>query len=134
MSQGHALYCACIEDWVRTISAGGMNFLISYLLNTFAEFVYEFLYQLADLAESEKVHGCCKTAYESTLAKHHPWMIRKGALVAMYTLPTQGELLKRVCTNVSTATECLPEMLKATKTVYDRTHALYTIHDLHSLP
>ncbi|XP_073844625.1 ceramide-1-phosphate transfer protein [Musca autumnalis] len=98
------------------------------------EFVYEFLLKLAELAENDKVHQTCKLAYESTLAKHHPWVVRKGALVAMYALPTQGELLKRVCSNVPRAIEILPEMLKNTKVVYDRTHALYTIYDLHALP
>lgn len=89
---------------------------------------------MSDLTENEKVHQTCKTAYESTLAKHHTWVIRKGALVAMYALPTQGELLKRVCSNVPRAIEILPEMLKNTKIVYDRTHALYTLYDLHALP
>lgn len=103
-------------------------------LFVFPEFVYEFLLKLAELAENEKVHQTCKTAYENTLAKHHPWVVRKGALVAMYALPTQGELLKRVCANVPRAIEILPEMLKNTKIVYDRTHALYTLYDLHALP
>ncbi|XP_075166610.1 ceramide-1-phosphate transfer protein [Haematobia irritans] len=98
------------------------------------EFIYEFLTQLADLAEDVKVQQTCKAAYENTLAKHHTWVIRKGAVVAMYTLPTKEELMKRVCANVSLAKELLPEMLKNTKIVYDRTHALYDLHDLHSLP
>lgn len=100
----------------------------------FPEFVYEFLNRLANLSESDKVHGCCKTAYEATLAKYHPWVVRKGALVAMYALPTQGELLKRVCCNVDRVADYLPEMLENTKLVYDRTQALYTLYDLHHLP
>lgn len=98
------------------------------------EFVYEFLSRLSELSECDKIHGCCKSAYNDTLAKHHPWVIRKGALVAMYALPTQGELLKRVCINVPRAIETLPEMLKNTKCVYDRTEKLYTLYDLHALP
>lgn len=86
------------------------------------------------MCETDKVHSCCKTAYESTLAKYHPWVVRKGALVAMYALPTQGELLKRVCCNPERVAEMLPEMLKNTKIVYDRTQALYTLYDLHHLP
>ena len=61
-------------------------------------------------------------------------MIRKGAVVAMYALPTQGELLKRVCDNVPKAIETLPHMLKHTKLVYDRTENLYTVYELHDLP
>ncbi|KAI9583493.1 ceramide-1-phosphate transfer protein [Glossina fuscipes] len=98
------------------------------------EFIYEFLSRLASLTEFDKTQLACKLAYEMTLAKHHPWVIRKGALVAMYALPTQGELLKRVCCNVARAIEILPEMLNNTKLVYDRTEALYTLYDLHHLP
>ncbi|XP_018795821.1 PREDICTED: ceramide-1-phosphate transfer protein [Bactrocera latifrons] len=98
------------------------------------EFIYEFLKRLSELNECDKTHSCCKSAYNDTLAKHHPWVVRKGAVVAMYALPTQGELLKRVCINVSRAIEVLPEMLQHTKSVYDRIELLYTTHDLHDLP
>ncbi|XP_053964510.1 ceramide-1-phosphate transfer protein [Anastrepha ludens] len=98
------------------------------------EFIYEFLRRLSELNECDKTHACCKSAYNDTLAKHHPWVVRKGAVVAMYALPTQGELLKRVCVNASHAVEVLPEMLKHTKSVYDRVEILYSAHDLHGLP
>ncbi|XP_054739676.1 ceramide-1-phosphate transfer protein [Anastrepha obliqua] len=98
------------------------------------EFIYEFLRRLSELNECDKTHTCCKSAYNDTLAKHHPWVVRKGAVVAMYALPTQGELLKRVCVNASHAVEVLPEMLKHTKSVYDRVEVLYSAHDLHGLP
>ncbi|XP_037948756.1 ceramide-1-phosphate transfer protein [Teleopsis dalmanni] len=98
------------------------------------EFVYEFLNRLSELEEHDKLHNCSKEVYNDTLGKHHPWMIRKGAVLAMYALPTQGELLKRVCVNVPRAKEVLPDMLKNTKTVYERTDSLYTHFDLHGLP
>ena len=98
------------------------------------EFAYEFLKRLSELNDCDKTHACCKNAYNDTLGKHHPWVIRKGALVAMYALPTQGELLKRVCVNASRAIETLPEMLQNTKHVYDRTDKLYHLFDLQSLP
>ncbi|XP_017472488.1 PREDICTED: ceramide-1-phosphate transfer protein [Rhagoletis zephyria] len=98
------------------------------------EFIYEFLRRLSELNECDKTHACCKSAYNETLAKHHPWVVRKGAVVAMYALPTQGELLKRVCMNVTRAIEVLPEMLKHTKSVYDRVELLYSDNDLHGLP
>lgn len=98
------------------------------------EFVHEFLFRVGDLKECDKTHGCCKIAYNDTLAKHHPWLIRNGALVAMYAMPTKGELLKRTGLTESRATEVLPEMLRATKIVHDRTENLYTLFDLHKLP
>lgn len=52
----------------------------------------------------------------------------------MYTMPTRDQLLGRVCRDVPDAIECLPRMLAATALVYDRTHQLYTLHELHALP
>lgn len=98
------------------------------------EFIYEFLQKLAELGENEKTSGCCKSSYNNTLAKYHPWVIRKAANVAMYALPCQGDLLRKVCIDVPKAVQDLPEMLKITKIVYDRIERLYTTHDLHWLP
>lgn len=98
------------------------------------EFIYEFLQKLAELEEHEKTSGCCKSCYNKTLAKYHPWVIRKAANVAMYALPLQGDLLRKVCIDVPKAVQELPEMLKFTKIVYDRVEVLYTTHDLHWLP
>lgn len=119
---------------VYYITLNSLIFFFPFNSIFFLEFVYEFLNSLADLCENDKTHGCCKTSYETTLAKHHPWVVRKGALVAMYALPTKGELLKRVCCNADRVTDFLPEMLKNTKVVYDRTQDLYTLYDLHQLP
>ncbi|KAL7737809.1 hypothetical protein ACLKA6_006195 [Drosophila palustris] len=100
------------------------------------EFVYEFLLRLQNVEDNEKAHTVCKSAYNDTLAKHHTFIIRKGAQVAMFAMPTRGDLLKRVCPNVDVASamELLPNMLKHMRVAYDRTDELYTLHDLHNLP
>uniref|UniRef100_T1H6I4 Glycolipid transfer protein domain-containing protein n=1 Tax=Megaselia scalaris TaxID=36166 RepID=T1H6I4_MEGSC len=98
------------------------------------EFIYEFLQKLAELEDHDKTSTCCKASYNNTLAKYHPWVVRKAANVAMYALPTQGDLLRKVCLDVPKAVQELPEMLKYTKIVYDRVENLYTMHDLHWLP
>ncbi|KAL5288036.1 GLTPD1 family protein [Megaselia abdita] len=98
------------------------------------EFIYEFLQKLAVLEDNEKTSSCCKSSYNNTLAKYHPWVVRKAANVAMYALPCQGDLLRKVCIDVPRAVQELPEMLKFTKIVYDRVELLYTTHDLHWLP
>lgn len=61
-------------------------------------------------------------------------LVRKGAIVAMYTMPTRDQLLNRVCLDVDCAIELLPEMLETTNDVYDRTQQLFTDYDLHGLP
>lgn len=92
---------------------------------------------MGELKDEENTGTVCREAYDRTLAKHHPFFIRKGAQIAMYTLPTREQLLKRVCGDeegVRQAIETLPKTLDATDAVYRRIEALYTHYDLHALP
>ncbi|XP_029039265.1 ceramide-1-phosphate transfer protein [Osmia bicornis bicornis] len=99
------------------------------------DFIREFLRQLGDLSDSDKTSSCCQDAYNKTLAKHHPWVIRKAAVVAMYTMPTRELLFKKVCgANVQRNVDVLPKMLEVTADVFNRTHYLYDIYEVHSLP
>ncbi|XP_044268372.1 ceramide-1-phosphate transfer protein [Tribolium madens] len=101
------------------------------------DFIREFLKNVGELKDEENTGGVCREAYDRTLAKHHPYMIRKGAQIAMYTLPTREQLLKKVCGDeigVKEALETLPKTLDATDAVYTRIEALYTNYDLHALP
>lgn len=98
------------------------------------EFILEFLMQISKLSPCDKTSAVCQVAYNDTLAKHHPWVIRKAAVIAMYTLPVQQDLLNKVCIDVDNAVLNLPKMLRLTKTIYDRTHNLYSEFDLHNLP
>ncbi|XP_055859199.1 ceramide-1-phosphate transfer protein [Episyrphus balteatus] len=131
-----------IKQMIEYEKSGGLLNDTSYVsgsrtllrLHRGLEFVHEFLLRVGDLGECDKTSGCCKSAYNDTLSKHHSWLIRRGALVAMYAMPTKGELLKRVGVSQSRATEILPDMLKATKIVHNRTESLYTLFELHELP
>ncbi|XP_058067340.1 ceramide-1-phosphate transfer protein [Anopheles bellator] len=98
------------------------------------DFIQEFLKRVSELEGDVKTNVVCQSAYNDTLAQFHPWLIRKGANVAMYALPTRDQLLDRVCLDVSVAMKMLPEMLSVTRSVYDRTQDLYTKYDLHGLP
>ncbi|XP_037049252.1 LOW QUALITY PROTEIN: ceramide-1-phosphate transfer protein-like [Bradysia coprophila] len=98
------------------------------------DFIREFLFNLGKLNPSEKTSTVCQAAYTQTLAQYHPWLVRKGAMVAMYTMPTRDQLLNKVCLDVERAIELLPEMLETTRNVYDRTQQLFTDFDLHGLP
>lgn len=89
---------------------------------------------MGKLSPNDKTSSCCQTAYNQTLAQFHPWLVRKGAIVAMYAMPTRDQMLNRVCLDVEQAIQLLPNMLKATEQVYERTHNLYTVFDLHELP
>lgn len=100
-----------------------------------ADFIYLFLKRLGEL-ETGNANTCavCQSAYNETLAQFHPWLIRKGAVMAMYAMPNRDHLLEKVCLDASTAVKLLPEMLAVARQVYDRTQALYTKYDLHGLP
>lgn len=99
------------------------------------DFIREFLRQLGELGDTDKTSTCCQDAYNKTLAKHHPWVIRKAAIVAMYTMPTRELLFKKVCgANVQRNVDILPKMLEVTADVFNRTHTLYELHQLHTLP
>lgn len=99
------------------------------------DFIKEFLRQLGDLLDTDKTSSCCQDAYNNTLAKHHPWVIRKAAIVAMYTMPTRETLFKKVCgENVQRNMDVLPKMLEVTADVFNRTESIYETYQLHALP
>lgn len=52
--------------------------------------------QLGEITDGEKTSSYCQDAYNKTLAKYHPWVIKKAAIVAMYTMPTREVLFKKV--------------------------------------
>uniref|UniRef100_A0A6M2DF26 Glycolipid transfer protein domain-containing protein n=1 Tax=Xenopsylla cheopis TaxID=163159 RepID=A0A6M2DF26_XENCH len=100
------------------------------------DFIREFLRALGELENCQKTSHVCQIAYNNTLAKYHPWLVKKGANVAMYTMPTREVLLKKVCgdeDDVQRAIAVLPDMLLITADVYKRTEDLYTNYDLHDL-
>ncbi|XP_024877610.1 ceramide-1-phosphate transfer protein [Temnothorax curvispinosus] len=99
------------------------------------DFIREFLQQLNDLTDIDKTVCCCQDAYNKTLAKHHSWVIRKAAIVAMYTMPTREALFKKVCgENVQRNIDILPKMLEVTADVFNRTDSIYKTYQLHTLP
>ena len=70
-----------------------MKFNTKHLIS---DFISEFLKQLGEISDTDKTSCCCQDAYNKTLAKHHPWIIKKAAIVAMYTMPTKEVLFKKV--------------------------------------
>ncbi|XP_060518525.1 ceramide-1-phosphate transfer protein [Cylas formicarius] len=101
------------------------------------DFIRLFLKKLSELEDQETTSKACKEAYDLTLTHHHSFLVRTSAHLAMYTLPTRGELLQRVCgkeEDVKQTLEILPNTLIATSVVYTRIDTLYSLHDLHNLP
>lgn len=98
------------------------------------DFTRNFLRKLAELCPEDKTNDACKVSYQETLAPYHPFLIRKGANLAMYALPTRDALLNKVCKDVGESVKALPEMLKYTDEVYDRIQKHYELNDLLALP
>lgn len=101
------------------------------------DFIRLFMRSLGEIQNCDQTSSVCQEAYDKTLANYHPWLIKKGAKIAMYTMPTREQLLKKVCGNsdqeIQRAIDILPKMLEITTDVYERVEALYTVNNLHSL-
>ena len=96
-----------------------------------------FMRKLSESTDSDSSGSLASEAYSCTLANFHPWLIRKAALLAMYTLPSVGDLIKKVApetSNRDTATKLLVEVVEAIDVVYNETEELYTKNNLHGLP
>ncbi|CAG7838302.1 unnamed protein product [Allacma fusca] len=60
-------------------------------------FVSQFLDKSLEINDVDGTTHICKAAYDNTLARYHPWLIKKGAHMAMYALPTKYDLFTKVC-------------------------------------
>ncbi|XP_021945493.1 ceramide-1-phosphate transfer protein [Folsomia candida] len=100
-------------------------------------FVSKFLGKVDEIKDSEGTAHVCKEAYTQTLSKFHPWLIQKGALLAMYALPTKKDLISRVCDGrieTSEVRRLLHEVIASTQRVYDYCETAYRDNDLLDLP
>ena len=76
-------------------------------------------------------------AYKQSLANYHPWLVRKAAVWAMYTLPNIDDLKKKIAApnmEHQEMKQLLKDVTEVMKPVYDITEELYTRHNLHGLP
>ncbi|KXJ20722.1 Ceramide-1-phosphate transfer protein [Exaiptasia diaphana] len=92
---------------------------------------------LSEASDKDDSSKLAADAYNETLARYHPWLIRKAALLAMYTLDNVGDMIKKASggnANEEEAKKLLKEGVDAIQPVYDATEALYTSYDLHGLP
>ncbi|XP_044741638.1 ceramide-1-phosphate transfer protein [Chrysoperla carnea] len=100
------------------------------------DFIRVFLRDLSQLQSTVCVAQCCKQAYDRTLSKYHSWFIRKAVNLATYTMPTQRQLLNKVCgsdVEIQNTLQLLPTMLEVTDEVYNRTQSIFEISNLLNL-
>jgi len=116
-------------------SSGSRTFL---RLHRSLIFVSKFLGKMDSIEDQDGISRVCKESYAQTLAKFHPWLIQKGAGLAMLGLPTKKDLIAKVCINGDVendeVTPIMRDVIKLTSDIYDQCEKLYTEHDLHGLP
>uniref|UniRef100_A0A6M2CV73 Putative cytoplasm ovary overexpressed n=1 Tax=Rhipicephalus microplus TaxID=6941 RepID=A0A6M2CV73_RHIMP len=99
------------------------------------EFIAALFKAISTANDDASVAKMAKESYDQTLAKYHPWLIRKGASVAMLTLPKVQDIfakalpeekkdLRQLVTGVSE---------EATK-VYNFTQSVYEENNILDLP
>ncbi|XP_062597225.1 ceramide-1-phosphate transfer protein-like [Saccostrea cucullata] len=99
------------------------------------EFTSRLLSDLKMAEEHEKMSHLTKTAYDDTLARHHPWLIRKGVHVAVYTLPSRKHFLEKLkVEDAEKAKDLLGRVSDVQKEIFVITEELYAKESLLDLP
>ncbi|XP_059178922.1 ceramide-1-phosphate transfer protein-like [Physella acuta] len=99
------------------------------------EFISAFLQKLKNTDNSVKFSSAASAAYDDTLSRHHPWLIRKAVHVAMYMLPTRQDLLKKMGVEDNEAgMQGINDLIHELNTIFSVTEELYKRDDLLDLP
>ncbi|EEC08716.1 conserved hypothetical protein [Ixodes scapularis] len=79
--------------------------------------------------------GLAQESYEETLARHHPWLIRKGATWALLALPTLGKAFAKARTDEKDQLRTLMQAVSDNAyRVFHFAEAIYKKHGLLDLP
>ena len=99
------------------------------------EFIMLFMDGLIVANDGDPVSHIAQNAYKESLSRYHGWLIRKGAHLAMYTLPSKIQLMEKISKHSYGEVEGIAKrMTLSMKPVYERTQDLYTEYKLHDLP
>lgn len=104
------------------------------------EFIIEFLDKLSLAGLEDQVSSIGHKAYNSTLHHYHPWIVRQGVNLAMYTLPTVQSLIKIMAENnghqldYESSQKALKNIVQAAQPVYDLTQEMYKSNGILDLP
>lgn len=99
------------------------------------EFVSDFLIAIKESDEHAKLSGVCSKSYYRTLSKHHPWIIRKGVDVAVYTIPSRKHFMEKLKVHDIAETErVLGETGTLGMKIFNVVEKLYSDNKLLDLP
>lgn len=97
-------------------------------------FVYKFLGTLHSADPKVKSAQLCCDAYDSTLAKHHSWIVRKTVRFGVIALPRRETLLDYMSEDRAELDKNFPQFISKVEKVYEITEKIYDkykILDLH---
>ncbi|XP_046381237.2 ceramide-1-phosphate transfer protein-like [Haliotis rufescens] len=99
------------------------------------EFIVQILEEICKGDKDTKMATVSLQAYNRTLAKYHPWLIRKGVHISFYTLPGRTQLLQRMqLLEEERAQAVLKEIISLADNLYTETQVLYADRNLLDLP
>lgn len=99
------------------------------------EFILEFMRQLHLSDDNAKASHIASEVYSKTLSKHHPWVTRQIAAIAVYMLPSKKMLIDVMCKHdYSRVHSLIDDVTSAGQPIYDITERLYTESDLLTIP
>lgn len=97
-----------------------------------------FLQKLAETPVAGRLRSpseLCREAYQSTLANHHTWFVRKAAELAFIAMPERGFFFRLVCVQSQEELSiALNRVVRAIGEVYDRTQKALEENNMLDLP
>ncbi|XP_001950705.1 ceramide-1-phosphate transfer protein [Acyrthosiphon pisum] len=100
------------------------------------EFIILFMSKLVGLQPNDSTTHSAQEAYSQTLAKHHSWLIRNGALFAMNFLPCQKDLYNQTLGDAPAeeTLNTMPEMISKASMVHERVNNLLSSYEILNIP
>ncbi|KAK7473305.1 hypothetical protein BaRGS_00035437 [Batillaria attramentaria] len=99
------------------------------------EFILEFMRQIHQRDDDEKTSHIASQVYHDTLSKHHPWVTRQIAAIAVYMLPPKKTLIDVMCKHDYNKVHTLiDDVTAAGEPIYNVTQRLYENYDLLNIP
>ncbi|XP_076451825.1 ceramide-1-phosphate transfer protein-like [Babylonia areolata] len=99
------------------------------------QFISALVSNLNDIRRGGTFSEQAAEAYDRTLAKHHPWIMRKAVQVALYSLPDRQELLVKLhMADTPREMAKVHALITQLDSIYDITQRLYAENRLLDLP
>ncbi|CAG5117744.1 unnamed protein product [Candidula unifasciata] len=99
------------------------------------EFILSFMKRVMVGDENEKMSKLAWEVYVKTLYKHHPWLTRKLAAIAVYALPSKKHLIDVLCKqDYNRVLDLLAQVVDSGQPVYDVAEEVLAANSLLNIP